>query len=492
MIQAIEVENFKCFKERQVFHCGPITLIYGPNSAGKSTGWQALRILHEQISKIKASGKKQWVSPSLCAYAMDDLGGGSFARLVHGHDPDGQIKIAIRWSVTEAQKQYLPNGCDSASAFCEFMFKKGVMHSVRLGYGDNDERFCFDMADNNGAKGWRGYLRARWYMSPAVQKLHETMGVLLKTVPSLTAFIDGLNQKSSAGLIAVRNIATSWCILSDKRIEKRWRGVVVRPGMLNNLGDYRSLVRSMINGELRMFRRELHSLLDSCVFIGPQRIQQRKMVNTSLGEKNRRDSSNMGLDDNTATLLGNSPKVLAEVNRWLTNLEIKYEIIVEEDITESGNKNEIKLKDVAWDCRIAHSLNGVGFGIGQLLPIIVQSVSSRDQVIVIDEPEVHIHPRLQSALGDLFIESATKRGNRFIIETHSENLVLRLLRRVREESQSSLAANQLGVSQKDVSVMYVDSSRCPSVTKRLRIDSTGEFADAWPQGFFEERAQELF
>lgn len=66
------------------------------------------------------------------------------------------------------------------------------------------------------------------------------------------------------------------------------------------------------------------------------------------------------------------------------------------------------------------------------------ALDGKKRLIAIEQPELHIHPRLQAAIGDLFVESIQKNGHRFIIETHSEHLILRLLRRIRETEKGKL------------------------------------------------------
>ena len=67
----------------------------------------------------------------------------------------------------------------------------------------------------------------------------------------------------------------------------------------------------------------------------------------------------------------------------------------------------------------------VGFGVSQLLPFIVQSLVAEKQIISIEQPEVHVHPKLQADLGDLLAAAIKKENpNQFLIETHSEHLIL--------------------------------------------------------------------
>jgi predicted ATPase len=80
----------------------------------------------------------------------------------------------------------------------------------------------------------------------------------------------------------------------------------------------------------------------------------------------------------------------------------------------------------------------------------------------------------------------------FLIETHSEHLMLRLLRRIRETTEGELTGGSVALSPDDVSVVYVQSSAKGVEMLPLPIDETGEFSTKWPKGFFDERAEELF
>lgn len=144
--------------------------------------------------------------------------------------------------------------------------------------------------------------------------------------------------------------------------------------------------------------------------------------------------------------------------------------------------------------------NDVGVGISQVLPVIVAAIYRGERgagsFVVIEQPELHIHPRLQVGLADLFIEQTAGGGNTdhsFLLETHSEHLVLRLLRRIRETSRGTLPEDVPEVHAQDVAILYVEQVEGGGVQIRpLRIDDDGEFLDVWPDGFFDERMKEVY
>ncbi|MCB1227096.1 MAG: DUF3696 domain-containing protein [Verrucomicrobiales bacterium] len=167
-----------------------------------------------------------------------------------------------------------------------------------------------------------------------------------------------------------------------------------------------------------------------------------------------------------------------------------------------GIRNDIikLLKDRRTELRLVDIENGssvsprdVGIGISQLIPVLVHACASRGKLIAVEQPELHLHPALQAELGDVFIESALgPNQNQFVLETHSEHLILRLLKRIRETSRNTLKHGSLPVRMEDVQILYVEPGSEGSTVRELGIDAQGRLVDNWPDGFFEERLDELF
>ncbi|WP_313263084.1 AAA family ATPase [Stutzerimonas kunmingensis] len=152
---------------------------------------------------------------------------------------------------------------------------------------------------------------------------------------------------------------------------------------------------------------------------------------------------------------------------------------------------EFHSKWVLWDDRnkIEVAFSDVGVGISQLFPLVVAAVQDRLGIIACEQPELHVHPRIQVGIGDLLTQ-ANKKAT-FLIETHSEHLILRILRRIRETSEGDLPDGLHPVTPADVSIVYMEPGAAGVSTRRIGIDSTGEFTSRWPNGFFDERREEL-
>jgi len=122
----------------------------------------------------------------------------------------------------------------------------------------------------------------------------------------------------------------------------------------------------------------------------------------------------------------------------------------------------------------------------------VAALDSRASLVCVEQPELHVHPAVQVGLGDLFIEGAVNQGLSFLIETHSEHLILRLLRRIREAHESALKEESLRIESDDIAVHCLSREAGAVRVDRIPITPDGDFAKSWPQGFFDERGAELF
>ena len=138
------------------------------------------------------------------------------------------------------------------------------------------------------------------------------------------------------------------------------------------------------------------------------------------------------------------------------------------------------------------SPSNMGIGFSQMMPLVASAFGSANSLIAIEQPELHIHPALQTELADLFIQSAKEHENRFLIETHSEHLILRLLRRVRETNDGQLEPGRLPLHPEDLCVLYVQPGDQGSEVIELPVTPDGDFSRPWPNGFFGERSAELF
>ena len=121
----------------------------------------------------------------------------------------------------------------------------------------------------------------------------------------------------------------------------------------------------------------------------------------------------------------------------------------------------------------------VGFGISQILPVIVEGMSGKSDIVCVDQPEVPLHPRLQAAIADLM--TMTRNEKQWIVETHSELLARRI--------QTHIAHGEL--APEEVSVLYVDPGPGGSTIEVLKLDEDGDWVREPPGDFFEDGRTEI-
>lgn len=186
------------------------------------------------------------------------------------------------------------------------------------------------------------------------------------------------------------------------------------------------------------------------------------------------------LDGNSLTeVLKENAKVRAKVNEWLDKFDLQVNVSTLQDII-----HKLKIRQYALDLDITD----VGFGISQILPIIVQGfLSFKNSLTMIEQPEIHLHPKMQADLADLFIDIVNKGetisgdfGNAqkyLLIETHSEYLLRRLRRRIFEGK----------ISYDDIAIYFLEHPNddfSGTVINERPISSTGYFE--WPEDFYSD------
>ncbi len=134
----------------------------------------------------------------------------------------------------------------------------------------------------------------------------------------------------------------------------------------------------------------------------------------------------------------------------------------------------------------------VGVGLSQLIPVVTASVDQHGSLLLIEQPELHIHPRVQVGLGDLYLQASRKFGRNFLIETHSEALLLRMLKRIRQTQDGELPEGVPPASADDIAVYLIQNEGKGVTVIQMRMNDRGEFLKPWPRGLFEEALQETF
>ena len=130
---------------------------------------------------------------------------------------------------------------------------------------------------------------------------------------------------------------------------------------------------------------------------------------------------------------------------------------------------------------LAVDLCQMGFGLSQILPIIVQGLLlNRGETLIVEDPDVHMHPLVQALLVDFFID-LVEHGRRVIVETHSDHLVTRLRRRLAENM----------ISKDIVNLSFVVNEGRGSEYRFINMKQDGSFVDRLPKGFLDSQENDF-
>ena len=534
MLHSLELENFKAFGERTHIPFAPITLIFGENSAGKSTILQALNLL-KQTRESREAGALLLPRDE---NEIVDLG--SFQEIVFDHDLERALSIRVETTIDSKDMFRLPYR--ERKVAIEFSFKRHptqpeiLLEQIGICGGESSEYIAeFQPLDRTEIprdlrmrtsffRNLRGFPLSKLaavkcveltdapeYWEPEFkwckQNREEIVNLLKERLNDLKHPNEEFQEENNKFQEEYNSLSDGIDFLlsdfdlrtytSERRTEEMNTVLAVLGFLPVGIMSSRrnSWIAALLPSSLHHAKivnigqlavaasRALERTLDILFPMGPfRRPPERWYIfrGTSPQDVGYRGDLLPDLLFRDSKL---DSKLVKETNKWLKQLEIGYELEVKSVGDRSQDLFEVRLIDIHRKKVVDVALPDVGFGISQLLPFIVQSLVSGEQIISIEQPEVHVHPRLQADLGDLLAEVITKEPHQkqFIIETHSEHLILRLQRLVYEKR----------ISSEDVSVIYVSRGPEGAKAERLNLDEEGDFIDEWPSGFFLERLREL-
>lgn len=534
-LSELEFENLKGFREKVTIPFKPVTLLFGPNSAGKSTVLQGLNLLHSILHEFSFNPS----STRLGEGAMD-LGG--FKRLVHGQDLERQIELGV--TVDLEQDDLLD--CEAAQAWSDLSERFGdagsesdlfdigeftaeiesIGCSVLLGWSDTLRRplvrrtriqfngdDLFTLACSND--GVRKELIVIHVKHPLLNDDRDDnwFGCLSRTLRS--QYGDMQNGSVQIELVTARDSLPDWkrnirfadvfddgdrigIATEDRSGEDLAFGEDVRAakaslalllaGPIELIAKY--LDRSRYVGPLRQVPARTHqSRADSLSWANGlaawDRLVHRKPLREQVNrwlDVHEHHGQERGLRSGYLVDVARYREVDEAGDLWAalrSSDPSSHKALIKEQLDESPEGERLTLFDVSR--KLAVTPHEVGVGVSEVVPVIAGSLDTSIPLLSVEQPELHIHPRMQVALGDLFLAATAEGGKTLLLETHSEHLILRLLRRVREGE----------VDKNVISVIYVEKRNDASVVERLPVTSDGDFAVDWPNGFFDERTSEL-
>lgn len=429
---SIKLGNYRAW-ENLAIEFAPITLIFGPNNSGKSAILQALPLLAQTLESA-----------------------------------DRNVPLLL-------DGEYLDQG-----TYGDVVFQNDKRRSITIGFGVEGER-----ADDRRLQ---RYLKTSPFEFQATFRYRSQRR---ETVLASSELHDTLNQDARL-LLSTRyssasdsqTILTAIPSAGAARVRQINRRAVSSNHFLVPTG---STLRQFI-GTARGFEAARHidgvqsvlaEALRSLEYLSPYRSRFDRTQLFSGSNPSSVGSEGEWTSDIMATDFFRRGKeksnILEYVSLWMKKAGLAKSVSIK-PLTD----RHFEIKAEHPDTGENQNLADVGSGLNQVMPVLVAGMwADPGSTLILEEPEIHLHPRAQAYLGD-FIFDLYKRRVQALIETHSEHLLLRVQRLVAEGK----------IDPKHVAVYYVYSDRKSKLIRRIDLSEAGLFTEEWPEGFFPERLEE--
>jgi len=421
-IQRLRLRQFKCFEDSGDIPLAPLTVIFGRNNTGKSSILQSLLLLRQTLDSPEYGPRLDLRGPLYPA--------GTYADLVHQHKSNENVTVEFGFD--------LDDGTGRASV--ELEFSSDEPQPARLAR----LRIASDRADPLEIKRGRG--RGGPYELYLGGKSQGTEEKALFRFPANGFF----------PLIGPEPLRRGRP--NEKHQQTRESARTILTNLETALRNMRAVGAFRHQPERRYeYQGRAPQSVDSTG----------RTVMAALIEDMMRRGAQRG-------------QLVRSVNHWLKAVG-RVRILPFKRISKSARIFEVRLRDT--DSGRWANFADVGFGIGQAFPVFVEGLRTPDGgLFLVQEPEIHLHPDAQLRMADFLVSLALK-GRRAVVETHSENLLLRIRRRI-------LGRSSLHIAPSDVSVIFVRKN--PDGTSQaipLDMDEMAQIGN-WPPGFMEEATQE--
>jgi predicted ATPase len=440
MLTTIRIQNFKGWKDSHDIKLAPITVLFGSNSAGKSSLTQFLLLLKQTA---ESSDQK---------------------RSLNFGDSNSYVDLGTPYDVAYGHKTSDPL-------------------SFTLGIRLPTELRIIDPLSSSNFGGDNLLLSATVAIDSPQPSVTCLTYVLKKGDKTLISATLSATEKKGfhldvTGYQVVRSQGRPWGLPSPNKFYRPPQEVAVYFQNAGFLYDFaleveRTFSRMYYLGPLREYPNRVYTVSGS----RPETVGARgeRAIEAIIAASDRR--LNLGYRKPT--------KSFEElISFWLRQLGLidSFEL---KQIARNRKEYEVLLKTRGSENPV--SITDVGFGLSQVLPVIVQSFyAPANSVLIFEQPEIHLHPKVQAGLADLFIAATKARENgearncQVIVETHSEHFLHRLMRRVAEEE----------ISADDLAIYVIETKEGETLATPLQVDMFGNITN-WPSDFFGDEMNDL-
>ena len=436
-MEAIRLQNFKGFQDSGWIALKPITLLFGYNSSGKSSIMQALLMMKQSLENPASE-----VPFVFSSEKGVDLG--TYEDIVYNHEinPEKPVTFSLRVNIYKESYKKIYGSQEDFLRFSSLDTPK-IEYSISVFYDQN-------------------------------KKTNEIKGITIQDANGKNILsISEKNFSSDYHSNVIQEAALLKAIVTDEEANAQSKSLLWDNFLPSVKGTipvaYIIFLLSLLN---RVIRSSFKSLLN----IGPLRTAPKRFY-IFTGE----NPATVGVyGENALPLLflskySDDPDELeAKVNDWLSayNYQFEWKML-------GSNLGQFILKDIRTGLEV--NLKDAGFGLSQVLPVVIQAYAApKDSIVLIEQPEIHLHSRAQAELGDLFLKAVSHRPKRLIIETHSENLLLRIRRRMAE---NHLKKNpDPNINPDNIAVYFIENQNGQSLAHKIKLNDKGEFENP-PDGF---------
>lgn len=443
MLTRLRLRNFKSWSDTGDIPLRPITAFFGANSSGKTGLLQAL-LLMKQTSE---SSDRSLVFHFGNGTTPVDLG--DFPSVVHGHNAGEEIGISLDWKADKAFDVVNTESGDSV------VLDRNLGFSIVAGQRNNGRAslpFVREMSHRVGD--------ARFGMQrrePAAKK---------KTGYDL--FAEGTDFKFG------RSAGRVWPLPSPVKgygFPDQVRAYYRNAGFLADLQlAFEERLRHVYYlGPLRAYPERRYT------WAGVQPTDMGRAgasaVDAILASRERGQKISRGRGYRKLTLE-------EYVAHWLKQLGLIYAFRIE-SIADGSPLFRVLVKKTPVSPEVL--ITDVGFGVSQILPVLVLCLYVPEgSTLILEQPEIHLHPAIQSGLADILIDARKRRNVQILVESHSEHFLRRLQRRIAEEDLRG----------DDVGVFFCEAIPQGSSVTKLEINLFGAIAN-WPKDFFGDELGEI-
>lgn len=461
----ISINNFKSIGSLVEYELKPLTILSGTNSSGKSSFIQLLLILKETIDLD--SSKYQF-------YLKGDLFEvREYIDILKGKDVSNKLSFSFDFNKNE----FIKYGTRIEKSIYDSFKNYDCQIKVDLDYF-NDEIYISDFLVNYSlpidAKK-NQFIRFNQDKSNDTYNIESNVDYFGKNVYLDKADITDISYSSIFPL--------SYDIIKEEIEVAHRKDEVITEKTKETIYPNIESIKSLI----KIFFEEIH-------YIGPLREQPRdeyvskKQLNSvgkngenvaQILENFKDEILNITIPifkDDNISFESKEMSLINGVKFWMCDV---FGIGSDIYSKKVGDSYSIILKNSNGN---ETTIKHVGFGISQILPIIVEGLRmSNTGTLILEQPEIHLHPKLQSLLFD-FLYSLTLLGKTIILETHSDHLITRMRRRIAEEEENKM--------KDQINLTFIESSGQDVIFKQIPLDDYGT-SDYFPSDFIDKTDIEL-